>query len=438
MRQDRRTDHGPSRWLQRLSGPGLALLFLTGTFAAIDWLMSLEPHWSSTIYGCLVIVGEALATLAMMVAVVVLLSAERPMAEAATPDRLNDLGNLMLAFTMLWAYMSFSQYLIIWSGNLPEEIPWYLRRTRGGWQWVALALILFHFFLPFFVLLFRENKRQSRLIVQVAILDPGDALARPGLAGRPGVIRPGQPANPLGRAAAEPGGDARGRGRLHGVLHRAFEGPAADPAQRPEPERGDRARRRPWAEITATTAARRSPRRQKPEVDDSGRRIPGAHRRVERGHEPNTIGAAGRSSSSRSRLFGTGIAIEVVLGLVMQHFANKEKRLDLLYPGRIAIDVDQFPKPRLQENPAVELARMRAEEQAPRRCLRMGRPQGRDRPHPHRASDGHPRQDGPAQGRRARARRGRAAADTSSRRGRRREEPELQTDQPQSKQGRKP
>jgi len=168
--QDRRADHRPSRWLQRLSGPGLALLFLSGTFAAIDWLMSLEPQWYSTIYGALVIVGEALATLAMMIAVVVFLSANRPMAEAATPDRLHDLGNLMLAFTMLWAYMSFAQYLIIWSGNLPEEIPWYLRRTRGGWQWVALALSLFHFFLPFFVLLFRESKRQSRLILRVAIL----------------------------------------------------------------------------------------------------------------------------------------------------------------------------------------------------------------------------------------------------------------------------
>ena len=94
------------------------------------------------------------------------------------------------------------QFLIIWSGNLPEEIPWYLRRTRGGWQWVALALVLFHFFLPFFVLLFRENKRQSRLIVRVAILVLVDALGRPGLAGRPGLIRPGQPANSLGRAAA--------------------------------------------------------------------------------------------------------------------------------------------------------------------------------------------------------------------------------------------
>ena len=83
------------------------------------------------------------------------------MSEIATPGRLNDLGNLLLAFVMLWAYMSFCQFLIIWSGNLTEEIPWYLRRTRGGWQWVALALIVFHFFLPFFVLLFRENKRKT-------------------------------------------------------------------------------------------------------------------------------------------------------------------------------------------------------------------------------------------------------------------------------------
>jgi hypothetical protein len=168
--QDQRGDHGPSQWLNRISGPGLALLFLAGSFAAIDWMMSLEPHWFSTIYGALVCVSEALSTLAMMIAVVVLLSAEKPMAEAATQDRLHDLGNLMLAFTMLWAYMSFAQYLIIWSGNLPEEIPWYLRRTRGGWQWVALALALFHFFLPFFVLLFRESKRQSRLLLRVAFL----------------------------------------------------------------------------------------------------------------------------------------------------------------------------------------------------------------------------------------------------------------------------
>jgi hypothetical protein len=168
--QDRRSDYGPSRWLGAMSGPGLALLFLTGSFAAIDWMMSLEPHWVSTIYGAMVVVGQGLATLALMIVVVDVLAADSPMAEAATPGRLHDLGNLLLAFTMLWAYLSFSQYLIIWSGNLPEEIPWYLRRARGPWEGVALALILFHFFLPFFVLLFRENKRQARLLMQVALL----------------------------------------------------------------------------------------------------------------------------------------------------------------------------------------------------------------------------------------------------------------------------
>jgi hypothetical protein len=132
--------------------------------------MSLEPKWASTIYGTMLVVGEALSTLAFMIAVAIMLATDRPMSEIATPARLHDLGNLLLAFVMLWAYMAFSQFLIIWSGNLAEEIPWYIRRTHGGWQWVALFLIGFHFFLPFFVLLFRESKRQSRLLFQVAWL----------------------------------------------------------------------------------------------------------------------------------------------------------------------------------------------------------------------------------------------------------------------------
>jgi hypothetical protein len=169
-KQDRDAGFAPSLRLQTLSGPGLAVLFLTGSFSAIDWMMSLEPDWTSTIYGAMVITGQALATLAAMIVIVALLARREPMAQAATPDRMHDLGNLMLAFTMLWAYLAFSQFLIIWCGNLPEEIPWYLRRARGPWQWVALALVLFHFFAPFFVLLFRECKRQTRLLLSVAIL----------------------------------------------------------------------------------------------------------------------------------------------------------------------------------------------------------------------------------------------------------------------------
>ena len=167
--QDLTSDPAPSRRLQAISGPSTVLLFLAGTFSAIDWGMSLDLRWTSTIYGPMIIVGDALATLAMTIVVALLLASARPMSEIATPGRLNDLGNLLLAFVMLWAYMAFCQFLIIWAGNLSEEIPWYLRRTRGGWQWVALALILFHFFLPFFVLLMRSSKRQSKFLLRVAL-----------------------------------------------------------------------------------------------------------------------------------------------------------------------------------------------------------------------------------------------------------------------------
>jgi hypothetical protein len=169
-RQDHATDHRLSRRLQVLSGPGTVILFAASTFAAVDWIMSLEAPWVSTIFGAMVITGEAMATFAAMIAVTALLAEDEPMSAIAAPERLNDLGNLLLAFVMLWAYMSFSQYLIVWSGNLTEEIPWYLKRTRGGWEWVALALVICQFFLPFFLLLIRENKRHTRSLFHVALV----------------------------------------------------------------------------------------------------------------------------------------------------------------------------------------------------------------------------------------------------------------------------
>ncbi|WP_165223135.1 hypothetical protein [Aquisphaera insulae] len=168
--QDGTESPAPSRRLQFIAGPAIVVLFLTVSFAAIDWAMSLEPRWASTIYGPMVIVGDVLATMALMILTTVSLSRSREIREVATPSRLADLGNLLLAFTMLWAYMSFSQFLIIWSGNLAEETPWYLRRTAGGWQWVALLLILAQFFLPFLVLLFRDNKRDPKTLKVVASL----------------------------------------------------------------------------------------------------------------------------------------------------------------------------------------------------------------------------------------------------------------------------
>lgn len=166
--EDATDDPWPTRWMQAISGPGLALLFLLATFATIDWAMSLEPEWYSTIYSAMIIVGWGLTTFAVMTVVVVLLIPYESVPDVVTPARLHDLGNLMLAFVMLWAYLSFSQYLIIWAGQLSEEIPWYLRRGGGGWEWFVRFLMLFHFFAPFGMLLFRETKRKARYLLIVS------------------------------------------------------------------------------------------------------------------------------------------------------------------------------------------------------------------------------------------------------------------------------
>lgn len=166
--QDRTADPRLSARLRALSGPGLVLYGGTITFAAVDWVMSLEPHWYSTIYGIAFILGYALTAFAAAILVVAWLSRSGPLAEIATRETFHDLGNLLLAFVMLWAYVAFSQFLIIWSGNLPEEIPWYLRRTRGVWEAVAVSLIVFHFAIPFLLLLSRAVKRDVRALATIA------------------------------------------------------------------------------------------------------------------------------------------------------------------------------------------------------------------------------------------------------------------------------
>jgi hypothetical protein len=170
LRQDATDDAALAARFQRLSGPGLAVYGLTITFASFDWAMSLEPKWYSSIYGLLWIVSQTLSGLAFAVAILALLSETAPISRLSLPGSLLDLGNLLLAFVMLWAYLSFSQFLIIWSGNLPEEIHWYLSRLRNGWEWVAGALIVFHFFVPFFLLLARFKKSRVRSIATIASL----------------------------------------------------------------------------------------------------------------------------------------------------------------------------------------------------------------------------------------------------------------------------
>jgi hypothetical protein len=168
--EDRGLIRGPSRRFQNLSAAGIVIYGLTVTLAAIDWVMSLSPHWFSTIYGLLFLVGQVLSALAAMIALLVLLSVEGgPLAELVSPTVFQDLGNLLLAFVMLWAYISFSQLLIIWSGNLAEEVPFYTYRIPGGWRYVCAMLILFHFCLPFVILLSRFVKRRGRYLALVAL-----------------------------------------------------------------------------------------------------------------------------------------------------------------------------------------------------------------------------------------------------------------------------
>jgi hypothetical protein len=156
--------------MHRVSAPGLVVFFFVTTFAFIDWIMSLEPHWFSTIYAAMFLIGEVLESFAFVIALAIVLSQWSPLKEYLTKQHLHDLGNMMFAFMVLWAYLSFSQFLIIWAGNLPEEIPWYLRRLRGGWGWVALTLVIFHFATPFLLLLMRGVKRHAERLFRVCVL----------------------------------------------------------------------------------------------------------------------------------------------------------------------------------------------------------------------------------------------------------------------------
>jgi len=161
-------DYNWRRRFQKFAAPGLVVYGLTVTFCSIDWVMSLDPHWFSTMYGVLFIGGQVLSAMCFAIAITVLLARYQPMVRVIKPDYLLDLGKLLLAFVMLWAYFAFSQYLIIWSGNLPEEIPWYGDRTHGGWQYIALAIIVFHFMMPFVLLLSRQLKQKGRALAIVA------------------------------------------------------------------------------------------------------------------------------------------------------------------------------------------------------------------------------------------------------------------------------
>ena len=154
--------------MRLLSGPGMVLFVFTVTFASIDWFMSLSPEWFSTIYGFIFVAAWGLSALAFAIAVLAALSKHEPMKNVAGHFHFHDLGKLLLALVMLWAYFAFSQFLIIWSGNLPEEISWYLPRINGVWGGIALAVVILHFAFPFLFLLSRSLKRDPHKLVMVA------------------------------------------------------------------------------------------------------------------------------------------------------------------------------------------------------------------------------------------------------------------------------
>lgn len=155
--------------LRVISAPGLVAFALAATFASFDWLMSLEPHWFSSIYGAVFMVASGLSTMLFLAVVMHTLAQREPLKSVITPQQFHDIGNWCFAFTILWTYMNFSQFIIIWSGNLYEETFWYLHRAKGGWVEVSILMAIFLFAAPFILMLFRANKRNSKILAAIAL-----------------------------------------------------------------------------------------------------------------------------------------------------------------------------------------------------------------------------------------------------------------------------
>lgn len=156
--------------LQKLSAAGLVTFVLVATFASIDWLMSTDHHWYSSLYGPQLLLWQAISAVAFSIILLVFLWQREPFKHIVKPTHFHDWGKLMLAFTMVWGYFSVSQFLIIWSGNLPEEVTWYIVRNTGGWKTYTVALVVFAFFLPFAILLSQDIKFKPRVLMRVAML----------------------------------------------------------------------------------------------------------------------------------------------------------------------------------------------------------------------------------------------------------------------------
>jgi hypothetical protein len=170
LQQDKTTDVAPTIRLRTLSGPGIVIVPLLATFGFVDWIMSIEPAWFSTVFAVVLLSGQILNAFAFAIILLAWFQPLPPFREVVTEKHFHDLGNLLLTSVMFWTYVAFSQFLIIYSGNLPHEIGWYLHRIAGDWKWLASFIALFHFFIPFFVLLFRAAKKNIRILAAMAVL----------------------------------------------------------------------------------------------------------------------------------------------------------------------------------------------------------------------------------------------------------------------------
>jgi hypothetical protein len=151
-----------------ISAAGILIYFVLMSLGAVDWIMSREPHWYSTVFGFLICIGQAISGMSFLLLMVALFSRDPAYAPRLLPNYLNDMGNVLLTFVILWAYLGLAQFLIIWLGDIQHEITWYIRRTDGGWRWVAGALIAFHFLVPFLLLLQRPLKRKIGILASIA------------------------------------------------------------------------------------------------------------------------------------------------------------------------------------------------------------------------------------------------------------------------------
>ncbi len=167
-REDRAASASVRLWLNTVSGIGLVIYGITIHFASVDWIISLQPAYHSTITGPMLAAQQLLCAMSLAVIVFTSLCRLKPIADVVSPKTLNDLGNLLLTFVVLWAYMWWFEFMLIWIGNLPPDLIWYVNRVRGGWLWVCLALVIFNFAAPFLLLLQRQVKQQPVMLAHVA------------------------------------------------------------------------------------------------------------------------------------------------------------------------------------------------------------------------------------------------------------------------------